>query len=255
MTTALITGASSGIGFQYANIFAREGHDVIMVSHNETKLQAAADKVQSRYPGVRVVAMPADLATEEGPRDLYAAVKKNELRVDVLVNNAGAGVYGDFAQETKLDDEIRMMRLNMEAPIILTKLFVQDMLRQGGGKLLFTASVSSIAPNPYLLVYSATKAFLYHFAEGLREELKDTQVSVTSLLPGETETNFFHAAGMDHTKTGQSEKDDPAEVAQAGYEAMMDDDDHVVFSMKNKLRVTMAKMMPDALAAKQGMVK
>ena len=143
------------------------------------------------------------------------------------------------------------------APVILTKFIAQEMVRRGQGKILFTASVVSVAPAPNLLVYSATKAFIYHFAEGLRQELKDSGISVTALLPGATDTEFFRRTGMAEPQMSQDGSkglglDDPADVARAGYEALMNGDAHVVVSLKNKLQVAAAKFLPMETAAKLG---
>jgi short-subunit dehydrogenase len=259
VNTALITGASSGIGLELARCFVEDGYNIVIVSDNADKLDRAANLLRAEYADAVVETIVCDLSTPEGPRELYAEAKRRGLEPDTLVNNVGVGVFGDFARETDLGDEIRMINLNLVTPTILAKLFVQDMLKHGQGKILFTASVASATPAPNLLVYSATKAYVYHLAEGLRQELKDTGITVTALLPGETNTNFFARAGMQGTETMRRQQehrmDDPADVARAGYEALMAGDDHVVVSMKNKLQVAAAKLMPKSTAAGQATVK
>jgi short-subunit dehydrogenase len=152
-----------------------------------------------------------------------------------------------FSRENELDDLTSMVHLNALTPMVLTKLVVQDMLERGSGKILFTASTAAVAPTPNLLAYSATKAFIYHLAEGLRDELRDTGITVTALLPGTADTDFFARAGMEEQVKGES-MDDPAYVAQVGYDALMSEDDHIVVSMKNKLQVAMAKVLPFSTA-------
>jgi short-subunit dehydrogenase len=170
--------------------------------------------------------------------------------VDAVAINAGVGVAGRFV-ETDLREELNMVALNVTSTVHLAKYVVKDMVTRGSGRILFTSSIAGTMPTPYEAVYGATKAFVRSFSQSLREELKETGVSVTALMPGATETEFFHRAGADDTKLGVSEKDDPAEVAKEGFEALMAGKDHVVAgSFKNKLQAAAGYALPDPLVAK-----
>jgi len=244
---ALVTGGSSGIGLELAKVFAEEGYDLIIASDQPAKLKDAARHIKAECPDAWVETIVVDLAQPDGARKLYEAVQERGFTVDVLVNNAGRGVWGDFAQETDLSDELAMIQLNVSSVVAVTKLFVADMVRRREGKILFTASEASLAPIALMSVYAATKAFVYSFALGLREELKDTGVSVTALLPGATQTEFFGRAHMNELEFVQSGKmADPSEVARDGYDALIAGDDHVVTPFKDRIKVTANKFMPAA---------
>jgi uncharacterized protein len=241
---AAVTGASSGIGLELASELAKRGYDLIIVSAGGGIADAARDFEQL---GAVVQSVQADLARPEGVTKFYDAIKATGRPLDILVLNAGVGVGGDFALETDLNAELNLINLNVTSTVHLAKLVVKDMVARGQGRLLFTASVTSVAPGPFEAVYAASKAFVFSFAEALRNELKDRGVTVTALMPGATETNFFHRAGMDDTKIGQAEKDDPAEVAKEGIDALLDGKDRVVAgSFKNKVMATAGRMMPTA---------
>ncbi len=244
---AVVTGASSGIGYELAKQFAQNGFDLMIVSAGE-RLNSAADEI--RTLGGNVEAVQADLATHEGVHKLLSAIQSSGRPVDAAALNAGVGVSGRFI-ETDLGEELNMVALNVTSTLHLAKYLVKDMVARGGGRILFTASIAGTMPTPYETVYGATKAFVRSLSQGLREELKDTGVSVTALMPGATETDFFHRAGADDTKLGASEKDDPAEVAKEGFEALMAGKDHVVAgSFKNKLQAAAGYALPDPLVAK-----
>lgn len=242
--TALITGASDGIGLELAKIFAGENYRLIIVSDNRSKLEEARQEISSASP-VEIHIIESDLSTREGAQFVYSEVQQSGWQVDVLVNNAGVGVYGKFA-ETDLAEELAMIELNINSVVQLSKLFVNDMLRQNGGKILFTSSVAGLAGSPYLSVYGATKAFDFIFAMGLREELEDTNITVTALLPAETDTNFFHRAGMENSKiVRDGDMADPAKVAQAGFEALMAGKSHVGSPFKAKMFEFMSDILPE----------
>jgi len=171
--------------------------------------------------------------------------------LDAVAINAGVGVHGEFA-ESDLNAQLNLINLNVVSPVHLTRRIMGDMLARREGKILFTSSIAATMPGPFEATYNASKAFLKSFAEAIREEVKDSGVTVTTLMPGATETNFFRRAGSaDDTKIGQSEKDDPAEVAKDGFEALMDGKDHVVAgSFMNKVQATMAHVLPDPVGAK-----
>ncbi|MBV9441926.1 MAG: SDR family NAD(P)-dependent oxidoreductase [Acidobacteriaceae bacterium] len=244
---AVITGASSGIGYELAKQFAQNGFDVLIASAGEGIRSAARDL---EALGVKVQAVQADLATHEGVHELQSAIQSSGRPLDAIAINAGVGVSGRFV-ETDLAEELNMVDLNVTSTLHLAKFAVREMVQRGSGRILFTSSIAGTMPTPYETVYGATKAFVRSLSEGLREELKDTGVTVTALMPGATETNFFHRAGADDTKLGASEKDDPAEVAKEGFEAMMAGKDHVIAgSFKNKMQAAAGYTLPDPLVAK-----
>lgn len=244
---AVVTGASSGIGFELAKQFAVNGFDLLITAQSE-RITEAARSLEGL--GANIETVQADLADYDGVETLYQKIKSAGRPVEAIAINAGVGVGGDFAQETELEHELNLIRLNVISPVHLTKRVVKDMLQQGRGRILFTSSIAGTMPAPFEAVYGASKAFLTSFAQAIRNELKDTGVTVTALMPGATETEFFHRAGLDDTKIGISKKDDPAEVARDGFEALMAGDDHVVAgSFKNKLQAAAGHLMPDTAVA------
>jgi uncharacterized protein len=247
---AVVTGASSGIGLELARQFASNGFDVVIAADG-AGITAAADELRDTGAGVHAV--QADLATFDGVEQLYAAVSALVRPIDAVAINAGVGVGGDFARQTQLAAELRLINLNVTSAVHLAKRVLPDMVARGAGRLLFTSSVAATMPGPFEAVYAASKAFLYSFAEAIRDELKDTGVTVTALLPGPTDTNFFARAGMADTRAGASDsKDDPATVARQGFEAMMAGKDSVVAgSVTNKLVGMANKVLPEKVKAAQ----
>ncbi len=244
---AVVTGASSGIGLELAKEFARNGFDLLLTAEPDDRLPAAALEIEALGASVRTVG--ADLVHKEGVHTLYEAIKATGQPVDAIAINAGVGVGGDF-RETDLDAEINMIELNCVSTVHLAKHMAQDMTARGSGRILFTASIASLMPAPFEAVYGATKAFVFSFSEALRNELKDTGVSVTALMPGVTETDFFHRAGMDETPVGQNKKDDPAAVARDGFKALMAGKDKVIAgSLKTKVMGLGSELMKPTASA------
>jgi short-subunit dehydrogenase len=240
---AVITGASSGIGLEFARIFAEEGY-ALLINAEDVRIHDVAGQLG----GVSVEAVQSDLATRAGVEELVARVDGRP--VDALVLNAGIGVGGPFL-ETDLEAELKMIALNVDAVVHLAKRLLPPMVARGRGRVLVTSSIAAQMPAPFEAVYAGTKAFELLFAEGVRNELKDTGVTITALQPGPTETNFFHRAGMDDTRVGASQsKDDPAKVGRDGFEAMMAGRDHVVGgSVMNKIQSVVLEAMPETLKA------
>jgi short-subunit dehydrogenase len=244
---AVVTGASSGIGFALAAQAAMRGYDLVICAESEA-IQRAAEALGQG--GTQVLAVQADLATSAGVEKLAAAVQGTGRAVDALLLNAGVGVSGAFL-DTVLEDEMRMIHLNVCSTVHLAKRLLPAMVARRSGKVLVTASVASTAPTPYLTIYGATKAFDLSFAEGLRVELEPYGITVTALQPGATDTNFFDRAAMQDTKVGQSEKDDPMEVARLGFEAMLDGKDSVIASsLKSKAVGILNEVLPERVKAK-----
>jgi uncharacterized protein len=243
---ALVTGASSGIGLEIARCFAGDGHALVITADDGGKLETAAHELRAAG-AARVATVVADLAERDGAARLYETVRGEHGTPDFLVNNAGRGVYGDFVRETDLKAELRMIQLNVVSVVELTKRVATDMVARGRGRILITSSIAALAPTPKLTVYSATKAFDFGFAEALANELKDTGVTVTALLPAETETEFFRRAGMEDSPIGQSKKADPASIARAGYAAMMKGSDHVIAPFTAKMRAALTSVLPESM--------
>ena len=240
---AVVTGGSSGIGLELAKQFAENGFDLIIAAEQADKLQAAAAEI-----GGKVETVTADLSTEDGVQTLYRALNGRE--VDALAANAGRGL-GEAFLDQEWDEVMKVVDTNITGTIRLVYLVGADMRARGDGKILITSSIASQMPGSFHAVYNATKAFLQSFSFALRNELKDSGVSVTALLPGATETNFFAVAGLEDTKVGQAKKDDPAKVARDGFEALMKGEGDVVSGLHNKLQVAAAKVIPDTALAEQ----
>jgi short-subunit dehydrogenase len=245
---AVVTGASSGIGFELAKQFAEHGYDLLLCAEDAAIDQAAADL--RRDGQNQVIPVRADLATFNGVEELYAAILETGRPVDAIAINAGRGIGGDFVRMTDLDDELNVIAVNVTSTVHLAKRVLPDMVSRGSGRVLFTSSIASMMPGTYQAVYNASKSFVQSFAEALRAELNDTDVVVTSLMPGPTDTNFFHRAEMDDTKVGASKKDDPALVAKQGFDALMEGKEKVVGgSTKTKVQGAASKIMPDKAKA------
>ncbi|MFD2934177.1 SDR family NAD(P)-dependent oxidoreductase [Spirosoma flavum] len=247
--TALITGASSGIGRELTRLFAKDGYNLVLVGRDSDALQLYSNNLQNQY-GTQVTLIQKDLANPSAPTEIYAETTGQGLQIDVLVNNAGFGEYGMFATETDIQKELGVVQVNAVALMHLTKLYLKDMVSRNEGKILMLGSEASVAPNPMMAVYGATKAFIKSFSEAIRNELNDTNITVTVLMPGATNTDFFKVAGATEAKGADPNKTaDPAAVAKEGYDALMSGKDHVVAGWMNKARVAMAHVLPDPLVA------
>ena len=244
---ALITGATSGIGYELAKLFAKDQYNLVLVARDETQLNLKADEF--RAMGVDVKVLSKDLFNRAETLSIYQEVKSMGIEVEVLINDAGQGIYGEF-KDTELERELDIIELNVSAVVILTKAFLKDMLSRNSGMILNLASIASKAPGPWQSVYHGTKAFVLSFTEAIREELKETGITITALLPGATATDFFNKAGMNRSKIVQEEElDDPAKVAKDGYEALLAGRDKVISGLKNKIKVGMTNMTSDSAAA------
>jgi uncharacterized protein len=245
---ALVTGASSGIGRELAREFAEHGYDVIVAAEDAGIHSAAAEL--DAADGVRVEAVQVDLATPQGVRDLWTRVTAGGRRLDAVALNAGVGAGGAFASDTRLPDELQIVDLNVRSTVHLAKLATGQMVNHGGGRILFTSSIASTMPGTYQAVYNASKSFVQSFALALREELRDSGVSVTALMPGPTDTEFFERADMLDTQVGAGDKDDPADVAHDGFEALMAGEERVVsHSLKTRAQAAASRVMPDRVKA------
>ncbi len=245
----LITGGTSGIGFELSKLFAKDGYNLILVARNENELKKVSDELQQQND-IDVVTISKDLFYPGNAFELYDEVKAKNYAVEILVNDAGQGLYGEFA-DTDIQKEIDIINLNITSLVVITKQFVKDMKKRGSGKILQLASVASKIPGPFQSVYHGTKAFVLSFTEAIRNELKDTGVTITALMPGATDTDFFNKADMQNAKIVQEGKLAPAaDVAKDGYKALMAGDDKVVSGFMNKVQVAMSNISPDETVAK-----
>jgi uncharacterized protein len=242
---AVVTGASTGIGLELARECAKNGFD-LLIAANEPEINNAAHSL--RREGGTVEAVQADLATPEGVDELHAKI--NGRRVDALLANAGRGLGKAFLDQD-FNDARYVLDTNVTGTIYLIHKVGRAMRAQGAGRILITGSIAGFMPGSYQAVYNGTKAFLDSFSYALREELKETNVTVTCLMPGATETEFFRRADMMDTKVGTDKKDDPADVAKNGFEAMMKGEGGVVSGVHNKMQVAAAHVMPAQTLAKQ----
>lgn len=244
---ALVTGASSGIGFELAKCAADDGYDLIVIADDE-RILSAVSAFTAR--GVNAVPVVADLATPDGVESVMQTVAKHARPVDLLMANAGQGLGNAF-----LDQEIarvqRVIDTNISGTVALTHQIGNLMRGAGSGRILLTGSIAGFMPGSFQAVYNATKAFINSFALALRDEVRDTGITVTCLMPGPTDTEFFERADMLDTPVGQGKKDDPAFVARVGYDAMMKGEGDVVSGWKNKIMTAVANVTPAGMLAKQ----
>jgi uncharacterized protein len=242
---AVVTGASTGIGYELAVCCAEAGFDLI-VAADEAAIEDAASAL--RRLGAAVEALEVDLATVEGGDRLYASTKGRP--VDALLANAGRGLGKGFLDQN-FDDVRRVIDTNVTGTLYLLQRIGRDMRDRSRGRILITGSIAGFMPGTYQAVYNGTKAFVDSFSFALRAELKDSGITVTCLMPGATDTEFFLRADMLDTKVGQAEKDDAADVAKTGFDAMMRGDGDVVTGWKNKLQAAIAHVTPSEVLAEQ----
>ena len=242
---AVVTGASTGIGYALAKECAQHGYDLIVVA-DETKIYEAAETL--RAIGGTVEAIEADLSTTEGVDKLYDACRGRT--VEALLANAGRGLGKGFLDQS-FDDVRKVIDTNVTGTVYLIQKVGHDMRERGMGRILITGSIGGFLPGAYQAIYNASKAFLDSFSFALRHELKDSGVTITCLMPGVTETDFFERADLMDTKLGTSKKDDPADVARTGFKAMMKGEGDVVTGWHNKLQTAIASITPSGILAEQ----
>ncbi len=223
--TVLFTGATSGIGYEWAKLFAYDNYNMILVTRDEKRLNYITTELQEMGAG-KVTIIPTDLSVSNAAVDIHKITNQRNIHVDVLLNNAGLGEYGLFS-DTRIEKEMANIQLKITSMVQLTKLYMQDMIaHHGEGRILQLASISSYQPSPMLAVYGATKSFILSFSDAIAAELRDTDIKVTSLIPGPTDTDFFHNAGMEHTKAAQDDLEDAEIVAMVGYTALIKGEPH-----------------------------
>lgn len=242
---AVITGASSGIGRDLARICAAEGYDLVIAS-DTAEIEEAGTEL--RATGRTVTVVQVDLGSNEGVDQLYAVVQAQGRPVDVLMANAGRGLGRGFVDQDFADIS-DVLSINVVGTTYLLHSFLPDMVARNSGKALVTGSIAGIMPGAFQAVYNATKAYVNSLTFAIRNELKDTDITLTVLIPGPTDTDFFETADLMDTKVGTDKKQPSADVARIGYDAMMRGDDHEVAGFGNKLQALAANLMPDAALA------
>jgi short-subunit dehydrogenase len=241
--TVLITGASGGIGYEFALLFAKNGHDLILVARSGDRLYTIAEELRQQY-GIRVAAFARDLSDLHQVQSLYDAIQQEGIFVDFLVNNAGFGDYGFFAESSWVKS-YAMIQLNISSLTMLTYLFVQDMKKQGRGRILNVASTASFQPGPMMAIYYATKSYVLHLSEALYNELAVHHISVTTLCPGPTETGFQQEANLGNSRLVKGKKlPTAATVAEYGFMAMMQGKRLAIPGLVNKMMVFFIRFIP-----------
>ena len=246
--TALVTGASSGIGCELVKLFARNGYNLILVARNEQRLHELGSALESKF-GISVKVLAKDLSLPRSSAEIFIEVQRESIRVDVLVNNAGFGNHGLFS-ETDLDTELDMLQVNLVSLTHLTKLFLKPMLSRGEGKILNVASTAAYVPGPMMGVYYATKAYVLSFSESLSEELRGTGVTVTCLCPGPTISDFQKRANIGNILLLKSRMMDSKTVAEIGYQALMKNKSIAITGFANKVLISLSRFSPRWLIAR-----
>jgi uncharacterized protein len=245
---ALITGATSGIGYELAKLFAKDSYNLVLVARNKERLQDITDLLKRNY-AIEVTPLAKDLFNPAAAKEIYDTTKEMGITIDVLVNDAGQGEWGPFI-ETDLSRDLEIIQLNIASLLSLTKFYLKDMVNRNEGKILQLGSEAGTTPMPLLSVYAATKAFVLSFSAALVNELRDTNITITALLPGATDTDFFHKAGQEDTVTYRESKlAPPEEVAKDGYDALMKGESKIISGAKTKMHVFMNDLLSDKISA------
>lgn len=243
MATALITGASSGIGRELAKLFAKDDYDLVIVARGREALEKVREQIQEHHK-VNIKIIDKDLSRTDNIQELYEILVRDKVEIDVLVNNAGFGDLGPFYKE-QWGRQLGMIEVNVVAVVFLTHLFLPGMVQRGNGKILNLASTAAFQPGPMMAIYYATKAFVLHFSEAISNELKGTGVTVTALCPGATATHFQSVAGIHNTRVIRNKVlPTPAEVALFGYKAMKKGKRVAIYGWYNKVLVFGIRLLP-----------
>lgn len=237
----LITGASTGIGYELAHCFAKAKHNVVLVARNEEKLSQLANKLETEFH-IKALIIPMDITNENAPKIIHKTTEN--IHIDILVNNAGIGANGEFAK-ISYENEISLLQLNIISLVALSKLYLQDMVKQKPGKILNVASTAAFQPGPYMSSYYASKAFVLHFSEGLYQEYKKYGISISTLCPGATRTPFFENAGMGTSSLATSiVMMDAKKVAIIGYKGLMQNKAVIIPGIINKILAQSVRFTP-----------
>jgi len=248
--TALITGASSGIGYELARLFARDRYNLVLVARSADELGKLASQLTSDN-GISVKVIPKDLSLSAAPQEIFDQIQKEGITIDILINNAGFGTYGTFSN-TNLKDELEMMQVNMGSPTHLTKLFLPGMIARGQGRILNVASMGAFQPGPLIAVYCASKSYMLSFTEALAEELRGTGVTMTALCPGPVRTGFARRAKTEKTRAMMrsllNEVWEAKDVAAIGYDGLMKGKTVVIPGKKYIFSSFIVRLVPRKLA-------
>ena len=245
---ALITGASRGLGYEFAKLAADDGQNLVLVSRSEDKLNEIKKDFERKYD-ISANVISADLAKPNSARRVYKETEERSLQIDLLINNAGTGKVGPFF-DSSLEDDADMMQLNMNSLVKMTKLFGKDMVKRNEGKIMNVSSLAAYQPGPLMAIYYASKAFVLRFSEAVDEELEETGVSVTAYCPSATDTNFQQSAGMSDEGPKGLYMADPEEVAEYGYEAMKKEERVTIPGVFNSLMASISRVAPRKLLTK-----
>lgn len=246
----LVTGATSGIGYELSKIFAEQDFNLILVARNQERLVRVANEISSSY-SVQTMIITSDLSNPGAPTEIFSQLQQQRINVDILVNNAGFSEYGMFVH-TNMERELQMIQVNVTALTYLTKLVLPAMVKRNDGKILNIASIASYGPGPLSTVYCATKAYVLSFSEALAEELENTNITVTALCPGPTQTEFAQKAKIEDVKLFRGTVMQADEVARIGFQALMSGKRTVIAGCRNKLTIFSLRFISRKFAAKIG---
>lgn len=247
--TALVTGASAGIGYELAKVLAENGFDLVLIARNKERLEAVADELEASF-NVRAAVMCKDLVVPRAPDEIFEELERAGVTIDVLVNNAGYGTHGPF-HESDTQKELDMIQLNVTALVHLTRLVVPGMVARGSGRIMNVASTAAFQPGPFMAIYYATKAFGVSFSEAIGNELKGTGVTVTAFCPGPTRTEFQQRAGIEASRLNTAGMiADADEVARFGYRAMMKGRPLAIPGVKNRTLAFAVRFFPRQVVLK-----
>lgn len=244
---ALITGASAGLGKEYAWLFAKDGHDVVLVARRRDKLEALAAEIESKHSNVKAHVIAEDLAAAGASERIVGSLTEKKIEIEFLVNNAGFGVMGTFA-ELELSRQLEMIQVNVVVLVTLTRALVPDMIARKSGRVLNIGSTAGFLPGPFMAIYYASKALVNSFTEALSVELEGTGVTATVSCPGATATEFAEVAGSAKSSLFASGVMTATEVAKDGYDAMMRGEPMAVAGFKNKMKIASLRLAPRGMA-------
>ena len=247
MKTVLITGASSGIGYEFAKIYAKKGYNLVITARRKNNLDRIKQELESFDTLICVDIIVLDLSKQNSAKELYEVVKQRGILIDTLINNAGFGVYGNFI-ETDIEKEIDMIELNIKSLVVLTKLFLKDMVSRNNGTIINVASTAAFQPGPLMSVYYASKSFVLSFTEAIRNEVRDTNVNISVLCPGPTDTEFEKSASLEESSLFTKLKVmKPEKVAIIGYKGVNRNKSVIIPGILNNILITFNKIIPRAL--------
>ena len=247
MKTVLITGASSGIGYEFAKIYAKKGYNLVITARRKNNLERIKQELESFDTAICVDIIVLDLSKQNSAKELYEVVKQRGILIDTLINNAGFGVYGNFI-ETDIEKEIDMIEFNIKSLVVLTKLFLKDMVSRNNGTIINVASTAAFQPGPLMSVYYASKSFVLSFTEAIRNEVRDTNVNISVLCPGPTDTEFEKSASLEESSLFTKLKVmKPEKVAIIGYRGINRNKSVIIPGILNNILITFNKIIPRAL--------